>query len=221
LTAAPGGPEQAEIPILSRHVKGSSDLGMFIFALAFGGLGATAHCLYVFTGAIKAGKKPDFGWSRLGWYGPQPPMGAIFGALLYVAIRGGLLAASSGASAVNMFGVAAIAAVGGLSASRAYQRLTGGRPSSSPSPPASDSSAPKISDISPAIIDSSAMPSTLTVTGANLTKASFLVNGSPSQPDRVTPTTATFTLTSRDVVAGHVVVSLLGNVATSATVKVT
>src|SRR5260370_1409936 len=49
LTAAPGGPEQAEIPILGRHVKGSSDLGMFIFALAFGGLGATAHCLYVFT----------------------------------------------------------------------------------------------------------------------------------------------------------------------------
>ena len=97
---------------------------MFLFALAFGTLGATAHCLYYFTGALGS-KGEGFNWNRLGWYGPQPPLGAILGALLYVAIRGGLLAASSGASAVNIFGVAAIGAVGGLSASRAYKALLG------------------------------------------------------------------------------------------------
>lgn len=95
---------------------------MFLFALAFGALGATAHCLYVFTGSI-GGRKPDFRGNRVGWYFPQPALGAILGALLYVVIRGGLLAASSGASAVNMFGVAAIGAVAGLSAPRAYQLL--------------------------------------------------------------------------------------------------
>ena len=38
-------------------------------------------------------------------------------------IRAGLLSTSSGASAINMFGVAAIGAVGGLSARRAYGLL--------------------------------------------------------------------------------------------------
>lgn len=122
VTAAPGGPVQAAIPVLDGHVTGSLDLGMFLFALAFGALGATAHCLYVFTGSI-GGRKPDFRGYRVGWYFPQPALGAILGALLYVVIRGGLLAASSGASAVNMFGVAAIGAVAGLSAPRAYQLL--------------------------------------------------------------------------------------------------
>ncbi len=122
VTAAPGGPVQAAIPVLGGHVTGSLDLGMFLFALAFGALGATAHCLYVFTGSI-GGRKPDFRGYRVGWYFPQPALGAILGALLYVVIRGGLLAASSGASAVNMFGVAAIGAVAGLSAPRAYQLL--------------------------------------------------------------------------------------------------
>lgn len=55
-----------------------------------------------FTGAVSA-QGEGFDWNRLGWYGPQPPLGAILGALIYVAIRGGLLAASSGASAVNIF----------------------------------------------------------------------------------------------------------------------
>ena len=107
------------------HVKGSLDLGMFLFALSFGALGAAAHCLFYFTGALGA-QGEGFDWNRLGWYGPQPPLGAILGALVYVAIRGGLLAASSGASAVNIFGVAAIGAVGGLSASRAYKALLAG-----------------------------------------------------------------------------------------------
>jgi hypothetical protein len=134
-TAAPGGPEQAAIPVLGQHVTGSLDLGMFLFAMAFGALGATAHCLYVFTGAI-GGSKPDFSRYRIGWYWPQPPLGAILGALLYVAIRGGLLAASSGASAVNMFGVAAIGAAGGISAANAWKRLLRAWPASPPSTPA-------------------------------------------------------------------------------------
>lgn len=122
VSAPPGGPEQAPIPVLGWHVTGSLDLGMFLFALAFGGLGATAHSLYYFTGAIGS-KSTGFGWDRLGWYGPQPILGAILGGLLYVVIRAGLLSTSSGASAINMFGVAAIGAVGGLSARRAYGLL--------------------------------------------------------------------------------------------------
>ena len=60
---------------------------MFLFALSFGALGAAAHCLYYFTGALGA-QGDGFDWNRLGWYGPQPPLGAILGALVYVAIRG-------------------------------------------------------------------------------------------------------------------------------------
>jgi hypothetical protein len=108
--------------VLGGHVMGSLDLGMFLFALAFGGLGATAHCLYYFTGAVGS-KSSGFGWNRLGWFGPQPILGAILAALLYVVIRGGLLSTSSGASAVNMFGVAAIGALAGLAAPKAYQLL--------------------------------------------------------------------------------------------------
>jgi hypothetical protein len=133
-TVAPGGPAQAAIPVLGRHVTGSLDLGLFLFALAFGALGATARCLWVFTGAI-GGSKPDFLRYRIGWFWPQPPLGAILGALLWVTIRGGLLAASSGASAVNLFGVAAIGAAGGISAANAMKLLARALPVTPPSTP--------------------------------------------------------------------------------------
>jgi hypothetical protein len=208
---------QAEIPILGGHQKGSFDLGMILLALAFGSLGATAHCLYVFLGAV-AGKNREFTAYRIGWFFPQPPLGAILGALLYVTARAGLLSSSSGASPINMFGVAAIAAAGGLSAPRAYQRLTTQTPTPAATPPSSN--LPVITQVSPSAVTAAELPAQVTITGSNLTKASFLLNGRAIKPDSVSASNATFTIQAADAPSGHIVITLAPNVAASASVKV-
>ena len=214
---APVGPVQAEIPILGKHQRGSFDLGMILLALAFGALGATAHCLYVFLGAI-AGSRPGFNAYRIGWFFPQPPLGAIFGVLLYVTIRAGLLSSSSGVSPINMFGVASIAAVGGLSAPLAYKRLTSAASASgTTSPP----STPTISRVSISSINAADRTGgkIVTVTGTNLDKASFLINGVAAQPSSVTATKATFEGTALPS-SGVAVISLVPNVGPSVSVNV-
>jgi hypothetical protein len=80
---------------------------------------------------------------------------------------------------------------------------------------------PKINEVSPTSIDSSALPSTLTVIGANLNRASFLLNGSAVRPNKISRISATFNFTAEDVIAGKVVVSLAAKDASSVTVEVT
>jgi hypothetical protein len=67
---------------------------------------------------------------------------------------------------------------------------------------------PKINEVSPVSINSSALPSALTVIGTNLNRASFLLNGSAVRPNRISRISATFNFTVEDVINGKVVVSL-------------
>lgn len=188
-----------------------------MLALAFGALGATAHCLYVLTGAI-AGRKPSFAGYRIGWFFPQPILGAVLGALVYVTIRGGLLSTSSGASPINMFTVAAISAIGGLSAPRAYKRLTG---QTATGDTQTGSRSPTITQVSPTTLASADLPQKATVTGFDLAQASFLVNGRSVEPDQLTDTSATFRITAAIAAEGHAVITLAPNVAAAAAVRIT
>jgi hypothetical protein len=118
-----------------------------------------------------------------------------------------------------MFGVAAIAAVGGLSAPRAYQRLIAASPAPSATPSAS--STPTITQVSTSNIKAAELGSQkITITGTNLNKASFLINGIAAQPSSVTATTATFEGTALPA-RGVAVISLAQNIGPSVTVNVT
>jgi hypothetical protein len=192
---------------------------MLLTAFLFGCLGAAAHGLYMVTAALTS-KKPDFGWRRLGWFIPEPPLGGVLGMLVYVVIRGGLLSSASGTSPVNMFTVAGLAAVGGLSASQAYRLLTSlgaGLKSNGGAAVAA-----KITGVTPASADASMLPIDVTVAGENLDKATFYVNRRTTKAKSAQAASATFTLTAEDVADGAVEIATSGSAGrTSATVTIT
>ena len=120
-----------------------------------------------------------------------------------------------------MFGVAAIAAIAGLSVPRAYKRLTNiGATDSSTSSTPTASQSPTVTAVSPSTVTAAALPQTVTVTGTNLTKAAFLLNGRAVLPDTVADTTATFIVKPGDVDAGHAIISLAPNVGSSASIRI-
>lgn len=196
-SASASAPPQQDIPIFVWHQRGSFDLGMLLLALAFGALGATAHALYVFRGAIN---DRDFAWSRLGWFLPQPPLGAVLGMLVFISVRATFVAGSVGAGPTNMFGVAAAAAVAGLSCRRAYERLI-------PKGDSTASSGPQLTGISPTSVKAN-QAQELTATGRNLDNAAFEINGNATDPAQRTSASATFPITAAEATGTQIVVAL-------------
>ena len=88
----------------------SRETSLFVVVMAAGALGAVAHVLrsfywYVGNRALRR--------SWLMMYLLLPFVGALFGLIVYLVIRGGLTSPLGGASDVNPYGVAAIAALVG------------------------------------------------------------------------------------------------------------
>ncbi|WP_199487649.1 IPT/TIG domain-containing protein [Actinomadura spongiicola] len=88
----------------------SRETSLFVIVMAAGALGAIAHVLrsfywYVGNRALRR--------SWLAMYLLLPFVGALFGLVVYLVVRGGLTSPLGGASDINPYGVAAIAALVG------------------------------------------------------------------------------------------------------------
>ncbi|MCQ0009594.1 hypothetical protein LUX73_36075 [Actinomadura madurae] len=88
----------------------SRETSLFVIVMAAGALGAIAHVLrsfywYVGNRALRR--------SWLPMYLLLPLVGALFGLIVYLVVRGGLTSPAGGASDVNPYGIAAIAALVG------------------------------------------------------------------------------------------------------------
>lgn len=113
--SAPDGRAQVPADVKTVHLPGwspevSRETCLFVVVMAAGALGAVAHVLrsfywYVGNRALRR--------SWLTMYLLLPVVGALFGLIVYMVVRGGLTSPLGGADDVNPYGVAAIAALVG------------------------------------------------------------------------------------------------------------
>jgi hypothetical protein len=185
----------AQIPVLWWHLHGSLDTGLLLIVLSFGALAAAAHCLYVLSAAVPA---RDFSWPRLGWFLPEPILGAILALLLYVLVRAALLSSTS-VNSINLFGAAGIAAAGGISAQATFKKLNSVLSAFGSGSSTAAAAGPTITAATPATLGSAT--AMLAISGTGLAKASFELAGAAITPASVSDTTAVFALDPATVLA--------------------
>ncbi|WP_433463227.1 IPT/TIG domain-containing protein [Spirillospora sp. CA-128828] len=172
----------------------SRETSLFVIVMAAGALGGIAHVLrsfywYVGNRALRR--------SWLLMYMLLPFVGALFGLIVYLVVRGGLTSPAGGASDVNPYGIAAIAAlVGQFSRETAEKFRSVFATLLAPAPRGRDHAlAPRITAIEPV----SGPPGTMvTITGTGLESTTSVRFGTVRSP----ATDATDTLVRTTVPAG-------------------
>ena len=99
--------------------KGETDARLLLVAMLAGLLGALVHVTTSF--ATYLGNQA-FYRSWITWFALRPVIGMILGLLFYLIVRAGLFT-STGANAVNPFGVAAISGLAGLFSKQTVDKL--------------------------------------------------------------------------------------------------
>lgn len=197
--AAPDG--RTEIPVRTMTVElpgwsptVSRETSLFVVVLVAGALGAVVHVLrsfywYVGNRALRR--------SWLMMYLLLPFVGALYGLIVYLVVRGGLTSPLGGASDVNPYGITAIAALVGLFSRETAEKLrTVFAVLLAPAQPGRDQAlAPRISMIEPA---NGPAGTTVTVHGAGLADATSVRFGAA----RSSVIDATDTLVRTTVPAG-------------------
>lgn len=102
------------------HWTLSPDTALLVLVVVVGGLGGMLHAATSF--AVHLGKN-DFSLQWTWWYLTRILVGAGVAAVLYFAVRGGLMAVSGGTQDVNPFGFAAFAGLAGLFSTAALTKL--------------------------------------------------------------------------------------------------
>lgn len=100
----------------------SLDRNLLLLALFSGALGSTLHTMQSFA-AFAGDRKLETSW--FWWYVLRAPVGAILGFLIYVATRGGVLSlnVNDASTAINPYGVIAIASLAGWFSKKATDKL--------------------------------------------------------------------------------------------------
>ncbi len=98
----------------------SGEQALMWFIAALGALGGSIHAAKSFS--VFAGNR-NLVSSWLWWYLARAPVGAALALALYLALRGGLLAAGQGAASFNVYGLGAIAVLTGLFSEVATDKL--------------------------------------------------------------------------------------------------
>ena len=91
-----------------------------VVVLAMGAIGGSIHIL---TSAATYIGNNRFYKRWIPWYLVRMPVGMSLALILYMALRGGLLTASTSTADINPYGIAAIAALGGLFSKQATDKL--------------------------------------------------------------------------------------------------
>lgn len=108
------------IDIMGHVLFISQEQRLAILVILSGALGSTLHAATSFS--------KHLGWGRLSrgwiwWYLLRPFVGGMLALVVYFAIRGGLLVNNSGAESLNLFGIVALAAMSGMFARHAIDKL--------------------------------------------------------------------------------------------------
>jgi hypothetical protein len=102
------------------HLRASAGTALIILVAIFGALGSFIHAGTSFVEYV-GNRRLSRSWTW--WYMLRIPIGATLALILYVAFRGGLFATSATTGDVNIYGVAALAALAGLFSKQATAKL--------------------------------------------------------------------------------------------------
>jgi hypothetical protein len=114
-----GAPASVRVFGLAIDFSNDVDARLLLIALLAGLLGALIHITTSF--ATYLGNQSFYG-SWISWYVMRPLIGMILGLLFYFIVRAGLVT-SSGANALNPFGVAAVSGLAGLFSKQTVDKL--------------------------------------------------------------------------------------------------
>jgi hypothetical protein len=102
------------------HLEVTAGTALLILVAVIGALGSFIHAATSFVEYV-GNRRLSGNWTW--WYLLRLPIGASLALILYVAFRGGLFATSATSGDVNIYGVAALAAVAGLFSKQATAKL--------------------------------------------------------------------------------------------------
>lgn len=184
----------------------SADVRVLLLVMVAGGLGSFIHTATSFADFVGNAKLAR---SWLWWYVLRPFIGMALAVILYVAVRGGFMSANSGASDLNIFGIAALAGMSGMFAKQATDKLSEVFSSLfRTAPDGGDAQrkdglgnvAPALSALEPDTVGVGAEELRLVVKGANFVRGSVVrVNGAGRPTTFTDGTRLLVTLASEDV----------------------
>ena len=102
------------------HFVVSLEIRFLLIAVLSGALGSYIHAATSFVDFI-GNRKFVSSWTW--WYLLRPFIGIALALLIYFAVRGGLVSASTGAAGLSPYGIAAIAGMSGLFSKQATDKL--------------------------------------------------------------------------------------------------
>lgn len=102
------------------HFTVSLEVRFLLIAVLSGALGSYVHAATSFVDFL-GNRRFVKSWTW--WYLLRPFIGVALALLVYFAVRGGLISATTGANALSPFGVAAIAGMAGLFSKQATDKL--------------------------------------------------------------------------------------------------
>ena len=181
------------------------DARLLVIVAVAGALGGTIYALRSF--AMFTGNR-TLVTSWLPLYISSPVIGAMLGQLLYLVFRAGFLSPAASTTDVSPYGFAAIAALGGLYAGQALEKLKVVFETLLTKVPTQKDpiQATKITDIAP---HQASVGSTITITGsglASVTRVTFTPNVETAPTGKPTDTAVTV-LVPPNAQTGHVIVS--------------
>ncbi|GAA4085895.1 IPT/TIG domain-containing protein [Actinomadura miaoliensis] len=214
--AAPDGGTRAPAETVRVHLLGwdpriSRETSLFVIVAAAGAIGATVHALrslYWYVGNRSLRR------SWLLMYLFLPFIGAAFGLMVYLVLRGGLTAPAGTAADLNPYGITAVAALVGLFSRETAEKLRAVFATllSPPQPGRDQALRPQIDAVEPA---SGAVGRLVTVRGVGLGAASSVRFGAADAPATDVTDTGLRVVVPPGATSGRLVVTTPGGSAVS------
>ena len=169
--------------------------------LLIGAAGATIHAFTSF-GSYSGNRTFTMSWGW--WYLVRLPIGALLGALIYLAIRGGLATLGTADDAFNPFAVAVLAALAGTFSKQAVDKLeeifnTFFKASGGDTQRSDKLDGLKVDTVSPAALDVGVGAVEVTLTGSGLAEAKVTAGSRTVEPTEQTATEVRFELEAGEV----------------------
>lgn len=113
-------PTNETVSVFTHSFTLSGEVTILLIAMIMGALGAVVYTSTALVTRV-ANKEFDSHWAL--WYIVHPPLGSSLAVVFYLLLRGGLVNLSVSAGGLNLYGVAAVSGMVGLSSKEATQKL--------------------------------------------------------------------------------------------------
>lgn len=99
----------------------TADVRLLVTVMLAGGLGSFVHTATSFSDFV-GNRRFAANWAW--WYVLKPPIGMVIAVVFYLVVRGGFLSAQAGLGTLNIHGIVALAALAGMFAKQATDKLS-------------------------------------------------------------------------------------------------